>query len=40
MKRSSAAAEPSASEEGDYPIVVEGLRNAFGDHVIHEDLDR
>ena len=22
-----------------YPIVIEGLRNAFGDHVIHEDLD-
>lgn len=22
----------------DLPIVVEGLRNAFGDHVIHEDL--
>lgn len=27
--------EPST---GDYPIVVEGLRNSFGDHVIHEDL--
>ncbi|MFK4871366.1 ABC transporter ATP-binding protein [Novosphingobium sp. ZW T3_23] len=26
----------SASEE--FPIVVEGLRNAFGDHVIHENL--
>jgi ABC-type multidrug transport system fused ATPase/permease subunit len=25
--------------EGDFPIVVEGLRNAFGDHVIHEGLD-
>ena len=24
--------------EGDYPIVVEGLRNAFGSHVIHENL--
>ena len=23
----------------DYPIVVEGLRNSFGAHVIHEDLD-
>ncbi len=23
---------------GDYPIVVEGLRNAFGDMVIHNDL--
>jgi phospholipid/cholesterol/gamma-HCH transport system ATP-binding protein len=22
----------------DFPIVVEGVRNAFGDHVIHEDL--
>ena len=24
--------------EGDFPIVVEGLRTAFGDHVIHENL--
>ena len=24
--------------EGDYPIVVEGLLNRFGDHVVHEDL--
>jgi len=23
----------------DFPIVVSGLRNAFGEHVIHEDLD-
>ncbi|MCT2399703.1 ABC transporter ATP-binding protein [Novosphingobium mangrovi (ex Huang et al. 2023)] len=23
---------------GEYPIVVEGLRNAFGEHVVHEDL--
>jgi phospholipid/cholesterol/gamma-HCH transport system ATP-binding protein len=23
---------------GDFPIVVEGLRNSFGEHVIHEDL--
>ena len=22
----------------DYPIVVEGLRNTFGEHVIHDDL--
>ena len=22
----------------DFPIVVEGIRNAFGDHVIHDDL--
>ncbi len=22
----------------EYPIVIEGLRNSFGDHVIHEDL--
>ena len=26
-------------EYEDYPIVVEGLKNAFGDHVIHENLD-
>ncbi|MBX7458050.1 ATP-binding cassette domain-containing protein [Qipengyuania sp. 1NDH17] len=24
---------------GDYPIVVEGLENRFGDHVVHQDLD-
>jgi len=24
--------------QGEYPIVVEGLRSAFGDHVIHDDL--
>ncbi len=24
---------------GDYPIVVEGLTNAFGDQVVHQDLD-
>lgn len=24
---------------GDFPIVVEGLSNAFGDHVIHEGLN-
>ncbi|MCJ2177260.1 ABC transporter ATP-binding protein [Novosphingobium album (ex Hu et al. 2023)] len=28
----------SGGYEGEYPIVVEGLRNAFGEHVIHEDL--
>lgn len=25
--------------QGEYPILVEGLRSAFGDHVIHDDLD-
>lgn len=33
---------PSAAfhsvEAGDYPIVIEGLKNAFGDQVIHENL--
>ena len=24
---------------GDHPIVVEGLRTQFGEHVVHEDLD-
>lgn len=24
--------------EGEYPIVIEGLRNAFGSHVVHDDL--
>ncbi|KQM18721.1 ABC transporter ATP-binding protein [Novosphingobium sp. Leaf2] len=28
----------SSDYDGEYPIVVEGLRNSFGDHVIHEDL--
>lgn len=27
------------SHDGDFSIVVEGLRNCFGDHVIHENLD-
>ncbi|MBW8880227.1 MAG: ATP-binding cassette domain-containing protein [Asticcacaulis sp.] len=25
--------------QGDDPVVIEGLNNAFGDHVIHENLD-
>ncbi len=28
----------AAHYTGDFPIVVEGLTNAFGSHVIHEDL--
>jgi phospholipid/cholesterol/gamma-HCH transport system ATP-binding protein len=24
--------------EGEYPIEIEGLRNAFGEDVVHEDL--
>jgi len=28
----------SPATSDDFPIVVEGLRNTFGDHVIHEDL--
>ena len=24
---------------GDYPIVVEGLENKFGDHAVHQGLD-
>ncbi|EQB13477.1 MAG: ATP-binding cassette protein [Novosphingobium lindaniclasticum] len=31
-------AERTARSSDAFPIVVEGLRNAFGDHVIHEDL--
>ena len=23
---------------GDHPIIVEGLKNSFGEHVIHENL--
>ncbi|MFM5885875.1 MAG: ABC transporter ATP-binding protein [Novosphingobium sp.] len=26
------------SHDADFPIVVEGLRNAFGEHVIHDNL--
>ncbi len=25
--------------EGEYPIVIQGLRNSFGDQVVHEGLD-
>ncbi len=28
----------SETFDGEYPIVIEGLRNSFGDQVIHEDL--
>jgi len=27
-----------AQYSGEYPIVIEGLRNSFGDQVVHEDL--
>ena len=30
--------DPSTAPSGNYPIVVEGLRNAFGEHVIHDNL--
>jgi phospholipid/cholesterol/gamma-HCH transport system ATP-binding protein len=33
-----ARAELPPRFDGEHPIVVEGLRNAFGEHVIHEDL--
>ena len=32
------SAEPARPADGDCPIVVEGLRTAFGDHVIHDNL--
>ena len=25
--------------DGEYPIVIQGLRNSFGDAVVHQDLD-
>ena len=28
----------SAVDQSDFPIIVEGLKNSFGDQVIHEDL--
>jgi len=34
--RSSATPEPFA---GAFPIVVEGLRNRFGDQIVHDGLD-
>ena len=30
---------PVFDDDGDYPIRVRGLRNSFGEHVIHENLD-
>ncbi|MDE2437429.1 MAG: ATP-binding cassette domain-containing protein [Sphingomonadales bacterium] len=30
--------EARAEDNGDFPIVVEGLRNAFGDQVVHDHL--
>jgi phospholipid/cholesterol/gamma-HCH transport system ATP-binding protein len=31
-------AQDDRDDAGDFPIVVEGLRNSFGEFVIHEDL--
>jgi len=31
-------AQDDRNDAGDFPIVVEGLRNSFGEYVIHEDL--
>ena len=28
----------STADTPEFPIIVEGLRNSFGEHVIHEDL--
>ena len=28
----------STDETGDYPIIIEGLCNGFGDQLIHENL--
>ena len=30
---------PPAPYDGEFPIVIRGLRNTFGDFVVHEDLD-
>ncbi|MBY6015006.1 ABC transporter ATP-binding protein [Qipengyuania gaetbuli] len=32
-------AQRHARYKGEYPIVVEGLENRFGEHVVHQDLD-
>ena len=34
-----ALAEEAREEEGEYPIIVRGLKNCFGDFVVHENLD-
>ncbi|PKB19479.1 phospholipid/cholesterol/gamma-HCH transport system ATP-binding protein [Novosphingobium kunmingense] len=36
--RTPAPNEPRPGEDSRHPIKVEGLRNCFGDHVIHDDL--
>lgn len=33
-----AARDPSGPYQGEFPIVIEGLKNAFGPHVVHENL--
>ncbi len=34
-----AADDVGTRYDGEYPIVIEGLRNSFGDQVVHENLD-
>ncbi len=40
VEAASEGALPAVAEpfDGDHPIVIKGLRNTFGDNVIHEDL--
>ena len=38
MSQDHAHNHPGEHYTGEFPIVVEGLTNAFGDHVIHENL--
>ena len=38
MTRGSSDSLTPQDEGQEFPIVVEGLRNSFGENVIHEDL--
>ena len=38
VERAAPVERNETRDEGEYPIVVEGLRNVFGEHVIHENL--
>ncbi|MBN8501667.1 MAG: ATP-binding cassette domain-containing protein [Sphingomonadales bacterium] len=39
MSRQSDMLDDATAERGEFPIEVSGLKNCFGDHIIHEGLD-